>query len=270
MGKSAHLPLEISTYNRPGQYMNDADLSVLVNAIQDIAFSCFNELPPYQAMKGTREELSDKLISLARDESGRALGFCSMVFLPVPGVGDVVHLGLTCVSPLARGRRLTHMLVKKAITGYLLKQNPFGKIWISNCASVLSSLGNVAMHFENVYPSPFLKKKPGPDHIKIAKAIDAHFRDKMYVLPDAVLDEERFVFRGSVKDTVFHKQKSDLQYYHRKKYLNRFYTGLMDFNQGDEVLQIGYFRLASVLKYYLRQRRMKKMSRIENQTLEAF
>lgn len=266
MGK--HVPLKIDVFHRPGQYMDD--LSGLVTAIQDIAFSCFNEIPPYQAMLGTREALSDKLISLARDESGTPVGFCSMVFLPVADVGDVLHLGLTCVHPRARGLRLTHKLVKKAITGYLLRQNPLGKIWISNCASVLSSLGNVAMHFENVYPSPFFKKQPTRTHIRIAQAIDCRFRDKMYVMPDAVLDEKRFVFKGSVRDTVFQKQQGDLAYHHRKKYLNRFYTGLMAFDQGDEVLQIGYFRLASVLKYYLRQHRIKKMNRIENQAVEVF
>ncbi len=262
-------PFRIEVFNRPGQRLMDTELQVLVRDIQKIAGSCFKKLPPYQAMVGTREELSDKLISVAWNEDSTPCGFCSMVFLPVEGVGDVLHLGLTCVTPESRGRKLTHLLVKKALTSYLFRQNPFGRIWVSNCAAVLSSLGNVAMHFENVYPSPFYLKRPNKHHLTIAKAIDERFRDKMYVLSDAVLDEDRFIFKGSVKDTVFHKEKGDFQYYHRKSYLNRFYSGLMDFSQGDEVLQIGYFRLASILKYYLRQHRIKRLNHMERPVIES-
>ena len=259
----------IEVFQEPGRFLDEESFSGLSGQIRDIAGSCFHTLPQYQAMVGTREALSDKLISIARDEdTGTALGFCSMVFLDVQGGGRVLHLGLTCVRPEARGRRLTHFLVKKALTGYLLKQNPFGKIWISNCAAVLSSLGNVAMHFEGVYPSPFYDRAPSTAHLKIARAIDREFRDKMYVKADAVLDEERFVFRGSVKGTVFHKERDDFSYHHRKNGLNRFYANIMNFEQGDEVLQIGYFRLVSVIRYILRQYRMKKLNRRQKPALE--
>ncbi|WDP91685.1 MAG: hypothetical protein HUN04_19045 [Desulfobacter sp.] len=260
---------QIKVFQEPGRFLDDNAFSELAGRIREIAASCFTSLPPYQAMLGTREALADKLISIAVDgETGMPLGFCSMVFLEVEGVGRVLHLGLTCVRPEARGRRLTHFLVKKALTGYLLKQNPFGKIWISNCAAVLSSLGNVAMHFEKVYPSPFYSRGPGPTHLKIARAIDAGFREKMYILEDAVLDEKSFIFRGSVRNTVFHKKRDDLAFHHRKNGLNRFYDNLMNFENGDEVLQIGYFRLASVVRYILRQYRVKQLNNSRQPALE--
>ena len=252
---------QFEVFQEPGRVLSDASLDTLARDIREIAGECFHELPDYQAIVGTRKALSDKLITLAKDEFGIPQGFCSMVFLDVKGVGRVLHLGLTCVRPGARGKRLTHFLVKKALTGYLFRQNPFGKIWISNCAGVLSSLGNVAMHFEHVFPSPFCSDRPGDTHVKIARAIDSQFRQEMYVLPDAVLDENKFVFRGSVKDTVFHKEKDDLAYHHRKNGLNRFYANMMNFEQGDEVLQIGYFRMVSVVKYILRQHRVKRLNR---------
>jgi hypothetical protein len=64
-----------------------------------------------------------------------------------------------------------------------------------------------------------------------------------------------------VKDTVFHKKKNDLIYHHRKSGLNRFYANMMNFEQGDEVLQIGYFRMISLIKYILRRRRVKQINR---------
>ncbi len=258
-------PFRTVVYNRPGLYLGEDEFTSLVQEIRDIAVSCFAHVPSYQAMVGTRGALSDKLISVARDENGMPAGFCSAVFLPVPDIGTVLHLGLTCVRPEARGSRLTHLLVKSALTRYLLRQNPFGRIWISNCAAVLSSLGNVAMNFENVFPSPFYNGPPCRIQLKIAEAIDSRFRDKMFIRPSAVLDRERFVFRGSVKETVFHKKKNEFAQHHRKKYLNRFYSGMMDFEQGDEVLQVGYFRLVSVLRYYVRHHRIKKLNHLEEQ-----
>ncbi|MGD9823038.1 hypothetical protein [Desulfobacter sp.] len=251
----------IKVYQKPGRILPDESIDALARDIREIAGDCFHALPHYQAIVGTRSALSDKLITLARDKNGTPQGFCSMVFLDIEDVGRILHLGLTCVRPEARGKRLTHLLVKKALTEYLLKQNPFGKIWISNCAGVLSSLGNVAMHFEQVFPSPFYTNCPGATHLKIARAINDRFRQEMYVRPDAVLDEETFVFQGSVKDTVFHKEKNDLAYHHRKNGLNRFYANMMNFEQGDEVLQVGYFRMVSVVKYILRQHRMKQLNR---------
>ena len=250
----------IEVYLEPGRVLSDESIDDLARDIREIAGDCFHELPEYQAIVGTRSALSDKLITLARDEHGTPQGFCSMVFLDIEDVGRVLHLGLTCVRPQARGRRLTHLLVKKALTGYLFKQNPFGKIWVSNCAGVLSSLGNVAMHFEQVFPSPFNSNGPGDAHLKIARTINNRFREQMYILPDAVLDEEKFVFRGSVKNTVFHKERDDLSYHHRKNNLNRFYANMMNFEQGDEVLQVGYFRMVSVVKYILRRRRVKQLN----------
>ena len=85
----------------------------------------------------------------------------------------------------------------------------------------------------------------------------------MYVPPEAFLDEDRFVFKQSVKGTVFEKSDTDLQYFHRQSYLNNYYRSLIDFQNGDEVLQIGYFRLISFLKYYFRQKKVVAFNRLE-------
>ena len=261
-------PFTIDLFTRPGLTLDQERLDTLLGDIRQIAAACFHTVPNYQVMAGTRQALSDKLITIARDQSGNPMGFCSMVFLEVPQIGTVLHLGLTCVHPEARGRRLTHQLVKKALTRYLFRHNPFGRVWISNCAAVLSSLGNVALNFEQVFPSPLTDRRPSPEHLMIARAIDRLFRDKMYIPAHATLDEDRFVFRGSVRDTVFHKERNDLSFHHRKTGINRFYANMMNFEQGDEVLQIGYFRMASVLKYLLRQRRMRKLLNTPTPLLE--
>jgi hypothetical protein len=52
-----------------------------------------------------------------------------------------------------------------------------------------------------------------------------------------------------VKGTVFQKEKNDTRYYHRNEELNDYYSRLMDFENGDEVLQIGYASTFAALKH---------------------
>ncbi|MCC6157899.1 MAG: hypothetical protein IT350_07585 [Deltaproteobacteria bacterium] len=254
---------EIRLLIRPGRHMSDRERDALVAELREVAATCFDEIPEYQCLVGTREALADKVIAVARRPDGRMAGFCSTVMLRVPGVGDVMHLGLTCVRPEDRKYGLTHKLTSKAVIGYALRYRPFGRLWISNCACVLSSLGNVAMHFDAVYPTPFTSAKPGETHRRIAAAIDVKYRDAMYVLPGAIFDPDAFVFRGSVKDTVFQKEAEERSFHHRNRTVNDYYTNLLSFDEGDEVLQVGYIHLlSSAPRYFWRKFRLRRRAQV--------
>jgi hypothetical protein len=230
--------------------MNDRQIRVLVDKIRDTAATCFETVPEYQVMKGTREELSDKVIAIAW-RGGTVAGFCSTVILKVDGIGDVLHLGLTCVRPEERSGGLTHILTSKAVSGYLIRHKPLiGKLWITNCAAVLSSLSNVAIHFEKVYPSPLQSSIRAAEHEKIAAAVDRYYRDKIYISGSAMFDRDNFVFRSSVKGTVFQKDRNEKKFYHRNQMVNDYYLSKMNFEDGDEVLQVGYASTASAVKHF--------------------
>lgn len=245
---------------RPGRWLGDGPLRDLVGELREVAAVCFEEVPEYQVLQGSREELSDKVLSVARRPDGSMAGFCSTVLLPVPGVGEVLHLGLTCVRPEDRRGGLTHRLMKKAVVGYLVRHRPLGRVWITNCAAVLSSLGNVALYFDSVFPSPFGDVKPSGRHHRIAREIGERFRRKIYIREDALFDRDRFVFRGSVKDTVFQKSADDRQFHHRDDYLNRFHMSLMNFSEGDEVLQVGHVSALTAAKHTLRRRKLRRQA----------
>lgn len=250
-------PCKVDYFYRPGTTCDDAQLKTLQGELEDIASDCFRQIPVYQCLTGTREELSRTVITIARDENGKALGFCSAVILTVDGHKDILHLGLTCVKNEARRLGLTHLLTSKLLTKYLIKKSPLKKIWITNVACVLSSLGNVALYFENVYPSPFGKSSPSPIHQSIADAIDKNYRDPIAINSDATLDTENFVFRGSVDNTVFQKSAKDTRYYHRNSALTDYYINRLNFKNGDEVLQIGQIGLMSMPKYYAKTTALK-------------
>lgn len=260
MQKKRKSPYRIQFLYRPGDSMTNTELRGLAHRIHDTAATCFERVPAYQAMTGTRGEMSDKVLALAIRPDNVIAGFCSTVLLPVEGVGDVLHLGLTCVRPEDRRFGLTHLLTKKVVVGYLLRFRPVRKQWISNCAAVLSSLGNVALHFEKVFPSPDCSIRPSSHHHRIARAIDRDYRDKIHIRRDAAFDEARFVFRGSVKDTVFQKQAGDRAFHHRNGLLNAYYGSLMDFDNGDEVLQVGYVSTLTAMKYAYRRKRMHRLA----------
>ncbi len=234
---------------RPSQFLSEERLQRLSEELKGVASSCFFEIPDYQCLTNDPEGFSDKVLLLARDEQGELVGFCSSLLLSVSGVGTVLHLGLTCVKPGARGNGLTHKLTSKLVTRYLLTRRPFGKVWITNLACVLSSLGNVALHFEGVFPSPFGRMVPDREQELIAKTVSSRFRKELYIRDEAVFDPRFFVFKGSVKDTVFQKDRNDARFRHRSIRLNQFYSELMSFDEGDEILQVGTVSLMTGVKY---------------------
>ncbi len=238
-------------YYFPGKYMTESEKKEFVEELRETAATCFEEIPEYQAMQ-SKGSLDDKVIAVAWRKDGKMGGFCSTIILNVEGVGAVQHLGLTCVRPEDRSNGLTHILTHKAVAYYLMRHKPIiGKHWVSNCAAVLSSLVNVSLHFENVYPSPYPIKMTH-EYKKIAEAIDKYYREEIYINKDAKFDPDNFVFRGSVKGTVFQKSEKDTNFYHRNRFYNDYYKDRMEFENGDEVLQVGYASTVAAIKHSFR------------------
>jgi hypothetical protein len=249
----------IEYHHRPGRTWDDTTLAANVRGFRRVAATCFDQLPEYQCIRGDRQELCDHVITIARDAEGHVRGFSSAVILPIPGVGDLLHLGLTCVDPDARGASLSHRLNSMLVTRHLIRRALLGRVWVSNVACVLSSLGNVALHFDRVFPSPFVEV-PSREHLVIARAFDRHHRPRAFVREDAVFDEESFVFRGSGRGTPFQKEGGDARYHHRDEELNQFYSRLLHFEDGDEILQIGHCDALSALRYAGRMRARRRRS----------
>lgn len=260
---------DIELHVRPANHLGRARLSALIVDLRAVAGTCFEELPEYQCISGREEVLQRNVIAVARRADGIAAGFCSALLLPVPGVGDVLHLGLTCVRPEDRSAGLTHQLTAKVLLGYLSQHRPFERVWVSNVACVLSSLGNVAVHFDDVFPAPWTAK-PSETHRRIAATISGHHRGDIYIQADAHFDETAFVFRGSNEPgNMFCKTADDGRFHHRETQLNRYYADRMDFEAGDEVLQIGHVSLRRLLTYGARRvvlprhprRRVRRLNR---------
>jgi hypothetical protein len=245
--------VRIEYHYRPGRRWSETQLQNYVREFREVAADCFDTPPDYQCLTGCRKALCDNVITVARRADGRMVGFSSAVLLPVPEVGDVLHLGLTCVAAVARGSALTHKLNSTLVVRYMLRRLLLGRVWVTNIACVLSSLGNVALNFDEVYPSPFVDT-PSRRHRLIAETFDRFYRAKAFVRSDASFDAEHFVFRGSGRDTAFQKSADDRRYYHRDDGLNHYYRRLLHFDDGDEVIQVGSADVLSAVRYLFRRR----------------
>ncbi len=242
---------KIEVYDRPGRYLNQLELDTLITDLKSVASDCLDELPDYQCLAGKREEFDRLIIAVSRSKDGKMLGFCSSYILDAGAHGQVLHLGLTCVLPLARRMGLTHKLTSKVVTTYLVRYSLFKESWISNVACVLSSLGNVALHFDDVYPSPY-KKSPSAEHLEIARMINDKYRWELFIRDEAKFNDQNFIFEESVLGNQFQKSETDKRYHHRSRKLTDFYANMMDFQRGDEVLQIGKVSLLTFPRYLLK------------------
>jgi hypothetical protein len=205
-----HTDYTLEVLIRPTRNLSAARLRALVEELRACAAESFGcEAPGYQALSGRREDLERAVIGLARRPDGTLAAFSSCVLLPVDGLGDVFHLGLTCVSPRDRSAGLTHRVLARTCLSYLMATRPLGSVWVSNVACVLSSLGNVALHFDDVHPSPFRAGAPTPEHLRIAEAIARDHREPVAIDAAATFDADTFVMRGSVPGTVFEKSEQD-------------------------------------------------------------
>jgi hypothetical protein len=227
----------------------------LIDELRTVAATCFDPVPNYQALVRRPEALDGKLVALARDRSGRLVGFMSAVLIQADGVGEVLHTGLTCVAPSARSAGLTHRLSRALLLSHLAHVGLFSTVWVSNVACVLSSLGNIALHFDDVFPSPFGEERPAAEHLAVARAINRRHREDIAINAGARFDPHAFVFRGSVDGTSFCKDEDDARFHHRDDTLNAFYTDRMDFAGGDEVLQVGRFSLLTFASYLAGRKR---------------
>ena len=243
----------LTTLIRPGRRLQPAALTKLVAELREVASTCFPVLPTYQVLTGDKALLDRAVITLAYAPDGRLVGFCAMLLLPVEGVGDVLHLGLTCVRPEARRGGLTHALLSHGLSRYVLRHALWRGVWFTSVASVLSSLGNIATHFEDVHPSPFRAEPPSPQHLQIASQVATRHRERMHLRPDARFCPDRFVFAGANLGTVFHKSARDVRYRHRDEHLTSWFSHLADLDRGDAVLQVGRVSVPGFLRYALRR-----------------
>jgi hypothetical protein len=265
----------IECYIRPGRSWPLEKQHEFVAELRGVAMETFgfmheSQLPEYQCLRWPDEApegagLHDKVIAVARERvpwpskrCGKMLAFSSAVLFSIPRLrSPVLHLGLTCIVPSARSSGLTKVLTTRIIVQTFVRLVALRreKLWVTNLACVVSSLGSVARGFDNVWPSPEYPHTPPSEihaHIANSIALSPRLRKAMYVSMDCKYDPEKSVFQGSVKSTAFAKERDDARYHYRDRETHMFYDSLIDWRRSDEVLQVCNISHTSILLLPLR------------------
>ncbi|MCW4461026.1 hypothetical protein OK349_04850 [Sphingomonas sp. BT-65] len=242
-------------YERPGRWMPVEDRAALAAVLREIAA---RSLPAGQLDYGVFREDSGALdravIMLIRERgSGRPVAFNALALLDVNYRGrleTVTHLGLVLIDPEARGKGFSWALYGMT-TLLLFVRNQLRPFWISSVTQVPAVVGLVCEGFSNVFPSPAGAVRRF-DHLALARQIMQRHRAVFGVSEDARFDEARFVIEDAYRGGSDHlKKRLDDAPKHRDPAFNDFCAATLDYDRGDDVLQVGEMNLAAARRYLL-------------------
>src|SRR5882724_2853863 len=253
-----HTGLQTRIVESPGLSLSQQDLDVLVADLRTIAGKT---LPAgslsYGIFSGDRDRLSRAIITLIREEaSGRPIAFNALSVMSVELDGEpqqVTHLGLVMVDPDVRGQGLSWVLY--GLTALVLfARDGLRPKWISNVTQVPAVVGMVSDTFSDVFPSPQPGARQSFAHLQLARGIMRRHRAVFGVGDEAGFDEARSVITNAYtggSDAL--KKTFEIAPKHRNAIYNDFCERELDYNRGDDVLQLGRLDLAGARRYLLRE-----------------
>lgn len=246
--------VEIS--ERSAVHLPPAEVETLIEACQAIARSCLNgETLDYGLFSPDGKAWSRTVVTLVRRRTdGKPIAFNAMPLLPVVRAGQqehVLHLGLVMVDPNERGEGLSWILY--GLTCFVLFiRGGMRPLWISSVTQVPAVVGMVAETFANVYPAQHGTKQTF-DHRHMAHQIMAHEREAFGVGEEAGFDPETQVISNAYTGGSNNLKKTyAIAAKHRNERYNAFCAQALNYERGDDILQIGRIDLTTARRYLMR------------------
>jgi hypothetical protein len=248
--------IRIRIVERPGEWLSQDATEKLVDDIKTVAGRTLSKgALDYGIFKADGKQLSQAILTILYDRDGaRPIAFNALAVMSVVMHGrptSVIHLGLVMIDPEIRGQGISWVLYGLTCL-ILFVRNQFRPIWLSNVTQVPAIVGMVAETFSEVFPSPDPKARRSFEHLLIARQIMARHRSVFGVGKEAGFDEARFVISDaytggsdSLKKTLAAAPK------HRHEQFNEFCARELDYERGDDLLQIGRIDLAASRRYLL-------------------
>ncbi|MFS0735734.1 hypothetical protein ABC347_01675 [Sphingomonas sp. 1P06PA] len=248
---SARFAVEI--VERPGAWLPADALAALIADCRAVVRACLDGRDlDYGLFADDGQAWSRTVITLVRDAAtGQPIAFNAMPLIPVDQGAErihVLHLGLVMVDPGARSAGLSWILY--GLTCFLLfLRGRMRPLWISSVTQVPAVVGMVAETFDQVFPGQ-PGTQPSFAHRHIARQIMRDHRDAFGVGADAGFDEERLVITNAYTGGSDNLKKSlDVAAKHRDPRYNDFCATMLDYQRGDDVLQIGQINLGTARRF---------------------
>jgi hypothetical protein len=251
-----HAGLRTRIVEQPGLSLPQGELESLVSQLRTVAAKT---LPPdklaYGIFSGAPEPLSRAVITLiSEEESGRPIAFNALSVMDVELDGEPTegtHLGLVMIDPDVRGQGLSWVLY--GLTALVLfARDGLRAKWISSVTQVPAVVGMVGDTFSDVFPSLLSGARRSFAHLQLARGIMAEHRAVFGVGEEAGFDETRFVITNAYtggSDAL--KKTFEAAPKHRNDNYNDFCARELDYERGDDVLQLGRIDLAGARRYLL-------------------
>lgn len=247
---------DVEIVERPGLWMEPDALSDLSARLRTVAGRTLNEGElTYGVFSGEAERLSASIITLVSDKEGKPIAFNALAVMEVEAGGrtrEVLHLGLVMVDPDARSGGLSWVLY--GLTCFLLFfRNQFRPLWISNVTQVPAVVGMVGETFSEVFPTPKGARRSLRQLI-LAREIVATHSHVFGVGEDARFDEDRFVIENAYTGGSDDLKKSwDEAQKHRAPEVNTFCEAELNYDRGDDFIQIGQMDTAAMRSFLVKQ-----------------
>jgi len=251
-----HSGLRTRIIECPGLSLSQPDLDQLVADLRAVAGKT---LPAgsltYGIFSGERERLARAIVTLISEEgTGRPIAFNALSVMDVELDGEpqqVTHLGLVMVDPDVQGQGLSWVLYGLT-TLVLFARDGLRPKWISNVTQVPAVFGMVCDTFSDVFPSPAAAARQSFAHLQLARGIMRDHRAVFGVGSEAGFDEGRFVITDAYtggSDAL--KKTYDVAPKHRDEQYNAFCAHELNYDRGDDVLQLGRIDLAGARRYLM-------------------
>ena len=248
--------LVVQLWDRPGRWLDDGALGRLVDDLRTVAIAGQRgkPMPQYGALLGERDDLARRCITLVTlKRTGEPIGFCALAYFDIvmgARLISVVHLGLLYVVPDHQHRHLSNVLYG-ASTLLLLTRGGLQPFWISNVSQVPAAIGLTARHYDDVYPRPDKGARQSFMHLALARAILRDHRRAFGVGDDARFNEQRQVIENAYTGGSDDLKKTwDEAPKHRDPAINEMCRTWLDYDRGDDVLQLGRCNLKSMTRFF--------------------
>ena len=247
--------LRVRIVERPALWMRDGQLADLQHQLRSVAERV---LPhgdlTYGVFAQDGARLRDTVVTIVTKPDGTPVAFNALAILTIdtePKPVQVLHLGLVMVDPDAQGQNLSWVLY--GLTCFLIfLRRQLRPVWISNVTQVPAVVGMVDQMFSDVWPAP----KAGPrklSHLMIARAIMRDHRAVFGVGDDAEFLDESFVITDAYTGGSDELKKTwDSAPKHRDGAYNSYCQATLDYQRGDDVLQVGLMDMGAMRRYLAR------------------
>jgi len=237
--------------------MSQRDLLALTNELRKIAAKTLPEGQlNYGVFSADRQFLDNSIITIVcREDDDQPIAFNALAVMDLEFNGkrsEVLHLGLVMIDPGVRSRGLSWILYGLTCV-ILFLRNGLRPLYVSSVTQVPAVVGMVSETFSDVYPVPGAGPPKDFAKVQLARVIMAHHRCVFGVGEDAEFDESQFVIRNAYTGGSDNLKKSfEEASKHRKDAYNDFCRENLDYNRGDDFLQIGLIDLNAARRYVTR------------------